>query len=71
MQVFHKDDYLKAANCARQQATKYNREMLLLKTKEYNRTVFTVSFATKADADYYRGEIIKPGEPLSQGVTTL
>ena len=66
MKTFPSNDYQKAVNYARETATATNQEMLLKKSKEFGRAVYVVAFASRYDADYYRSEIIKPGEPFNK-----
>lgn len=55
--------YIRAFNAAAKRATAINHEMIVAKRREFGRDGFNVYAACKTDADYYRYEIVKPGQP--------
>lgn len=58
------DTYNEAYDHAREKARFLNLNIAIRKVKEFGKTRFVVSCASKMDSDYARAEIVRPDDPF-------
>jgi len=57
-------DYNDAHRAASAKAREHGSDVAIRKGKEYGRTVYRVSFASRNDSDYALAEIVRPTDPI-------